>query len=343
MFLLSSRQPQPESNNIRDVAFGLYCLEHAGILKKDIFLLIDCTPPDHVKSIIKEFSDQSYDIHHSSELTEIIRTNLDYKHMVLFVLGHGSQEGIASSPKDITPHSLFSSVKESSSLETATIYLGQCYAGLFNHMNALACVKEDGNKSPSIIVLGATGLYASISSSITEKIKESNVRWSANIFLYYVFLWFKNPLDKDGDLHFTIIDSFKYAGLMTNSRNCGLRVENFVDKLRQTQKITKKISFWKGQYDRVFKVLVNIEANLKKAYQKTVTKKDKRARINKLKTLKRIKRLKAFYYRLGADADYNLKLAKRDREDMLEIFLFNSQEAWVLHSLLAQEVEFPPS
>ena len=148
MFLLSSRNAQPEKNHIRDVGFGLYCLEKAGIDKNDIILVIDCTPPDQVESVLKEFTNQTYVIHSSSELGKLIEGNVDYKNMVLFVFGHGSQSGIASNPKDISPYKLYSSIKQSKSLKTATVYLGQCYAGLFNHMNAQACRNDDGTSSP---------------------------------------------------------------------------------------------------------------------------------------------------------------------------------------------------
>lgn len=342
IFLLSSRKQQPESNNIRDVGFGLYCLENAHIDKNDIFLLIDCEPMDQVQSILKEFTNQSYDICPSSKLVEIIRKNEEYTHMVLFVLGHGSECGIASRPIDITPHMLYSSIRQSSTLVTATVYLGQCFAGLFNYMDAQSVFKEDGKKSPNIIVLGATGLYSSIASSTTEKIKDCKIRWAANIFLYYVFLWFKNPLDKDGDSHFTIMDSFKYAALMTNFRNNGIRVENFIDKLRQIQKISRRIKFWEKQFLRVLDTLKLLEDNTKKIFSKPVARSNKHARQTKVRSIRRNKSQKDFFYKSLAQAKYNLNLYKRNREDILEIFLFNSQEAWVLHSLVAQQVEFPP-
>jgi len=43
--------------------------------------------------------------------------------------------------------------------------------------------------------------------------------WPANLFLLFAFKWFSSPVDVDGDGRFTIMDSYKYAGVYSNAVN----------------------------------------------------------------------------------------------------------------------------
>jgi hypothetical protein len=45
---------------------------------------------------------------------------------------------------------------------------------------------------------------------------QSNPSWSANLFLYYFFIYILNPFDIDGDNKFSVTDAYKFAGIQTN-------------------------------------------------------------------------------------------------------------------------------
>ena len=135
---------------------------------------------------------------------------------MLFVTGHGDHKGIdAVTP--ITPHKLVTSLKKANRLEQAIVYLGQCFAGVFNYVKA-------GRSSPSdradtnIILIGATNLQESVSLPTSEQFPTQSkpTSWSANLFLLNVFKWLSSPIDIDGDGLHTIMDSYKYAGVHSN-------------------------------------------------------------------------------------------------------------------------------
>jgi hypothetical protein len=78
------------------------------------------------------------------------------------------------------------------------IVLTQCYAGIFNYLDAL--------ESPQLVVIGATNLNPSVSAEIKlpkamqlEDGSTGKDKWSANIFALGFFAWLANPLDLDGD------------------------------------------------------------------------------------------------------------------------------------------------
>ena len=67
--------------------------------------------------------------------------------------------------------------------------------------------------------MGATSLHKSMSSEATKTmISGITETWQSNIFLSHVFEWFQKPPtgDIDGDGHYTIMDSQKFASAMTN-------------------------------------------------------------------------------------------------------------------------------
>src|SRR5699024_2527800 len=99
-------------------------------------------------------------------------------------------------------YSLLHSIKSNNNAQNIVIYLGQCYAGIFNYL--------DVKGTPNTILIGATNLYPSIS------YQSPDISWQANLFLLNLFKWIKSPKDIDGDGKITVMDSFKYAGAETN-------------------------------------------------------------------------------------------------------------------------------
>ena len=213
---LGSNSGTPENRHILDLAYGLACLENAGIQPHAINIYIDGKDRKVISSLIDLGSQNKYVIKETNDFFDELKTNTS-QNLVVFITGHGNQYGIDAS-QQITPYNLISSLKNSSNLERAVVYLGQCFAGVFNYVRAGRSDRQD-KYDTDIILIGATNLQESISSSTTEYFPAipQGFTWVANIFLLYVFKWFSSPFDIDGDGIFTIMDSYKYAGVMANS------------------------------------------------------------------------------------------------------------------------------
>lgn len=258
VLFLSSSHPQAELRHVLDLVFGLLCLEQAGINPKDIFIYVDCHP-GQADSIFKLSSNYDRNIKGSSDFFEDIKNNT-YENMVMFVTGHGSLTGI-DAVNTITPAKLVDSIKNMPNLRNGVVYLGQCYAGLFNYVNA----GRSGREEPDIIFLGATNLHESLSSPTTEQFIFEPITWSANLFLLHIFKWFSSPKDIDGDGNFTIMDSYKYAGVMSNMHHKDLKSKGLLSMLdmHQEYKILKDASDVDGISDEdILKNKVECEAVL---------------------------------------------------------------------------------
>jgi len=109
-------------------------------------------------------------------------------------------------------------------LKNAVVYLGQCFAGIFNYMPAGSKKDDEVNA----IFIGATNLYESLSSATTEKLVGGDASWSANLFLLSVFKWLTNKVDVDGDGKLTVMDSYKYAGVHSNAINKEIKRALFI-------------------------------------------------------------------------------------------------------------------
>lgn len=89
------------------------------------------------------------------------------------------------------------------------MFLGQCFAGIFNYMPVMKREKND-KQLPPLVVVGSSGLNFSISS--TRVVQEKTEKpYQANIFFYYLFKWIEKPEDIDGDGNYNLIDAYKYV------------------------------------------------------------------------------------------------------------------------------------
>lgn len=158
-----------------------------------------------------------------------------HDNLVMFITGHGGLNGLDAAPA-ITPHALLSGIKYSPSLKQAVVYLGQCYAGIFNFVEAGAKSRTNPVTGPDIIFIGATNLHESLSHSTSEMLLTGPQSWPANLFLLFTFKWFLRPMDVDGDGKFTIIDCYKFAGAVSNMANKRLKAESFPQTYHLQQK-----------------------------------------------------------------------------------------------------------
>ncbi|MFG0456726.1 hypothetical protein [Shewanella mangrovisoli] len=227
VLFLSTSQPEPDSRHILDLVYGLSCLEQAGIHQNDIHIYVDGKDRSNIVNLFQIASPTAYAVKKSDDFFTDMQNNT-HENLVMFVTGHGSERGIdAVTP--ITPHCLLGALKSSPNLEKAIVYLGQCFAGIFNYVKA-GRVGTQEPKEPNIIFIGATELQESLSTSTAEMFPTSPqpIPWLANLFLLHVFKWISSPFDVDGDSLNTIMDSYKYAGVMTNRSHKAIKASEFI-------------------------------------------------------------------------------------------------------------------
>lgn len=91
--------------------------------------------------------------------------------------------------------------------------------------------------TPSIVIIGATNLFLSMSNKSTE----NSVTWAANAFLLYLFQWIRSPVDIDGDGKLTIMDAYKFAGAFCNQSNIASRTDNIFAIINVRDEIKAKM------------------------------------------------------------------------------------------------------
>jgi hypothetical protein len=230
--LVSPSKDDSESRHILDIAYGLLKLEAIGVSQSDIDLVIDGNNTGEIQTILAGATSNTYPIHKSNKLLNLI-TNVDkYENLVVVITGHGSQLGIVGKTT-IQAEPFFGVVRSLNNIKNAVIVFGQCYAGVFNFTDARARRDKNNNQtSPNIIVLGATNLYESLSFSLSGTFLNNSIKtWLGNAFLICIFDWIANPVDIDGDGRFTITDAFKYAAALANGGNKRIKATSFMKAL----------------------------------------------------------------------------------------------------------------
>jgi hypothetical protein len=242
VLFLSSRA-DAEPRHVQDLAFGVMCLEQAGVSIKNIDIYVDGSDRVSIDNFIKSGTASPVTVKRSKDFFTDQAKNT-HENLVMFVTGHGCLEGLDADPL-ITPHGLLNSIKSSPNLKQAIVYLGQCYAGIFNYIGAGSKSLGNGVSDPDVIFIGATNLHESLSHSTSETLVTGPQNWPANLFLLFAFKWFLNPVDVDGDGKHTIIDSYKFAGVISNAWNKQLKAQSFP----QTHDLQKKWEAAKDAHD----------------------------------------------------------------------------------------------
>lgn len=241
LFLSSHADAEPR--HIQDLAFGVMCLEQAGVSIKDIDIYVDGSDRVSIDNFIKSGTTSPITVKQSKDFFTDQAKNT-HENLVMFVTGHGGLGGLDADPP-ITPHGLLNSIKSSPNLKQAVVYLGQCYAGIFNYIGAGSKSLANGMSDPDVIFIGATNLHESLSHSTSETLVTGPQNWPANLFLLFAFKWFLNPVDVDGDGKHTIIDSYKFAGAISNMANKQIKAQAFP----QTHDLQKKWVTAKDAHD----------------------------------------------------------------------------------------------
>ena len=301
LFLLpvSNKGQNPENRHVMDLAFGVYKLESAGISRDNIFIAIDGADYEKISEVIEQFTGSKHRIYSTDEI-ETLRSDATFcSNLVLFVFGHGHELGL-SSYKIITPHVLLSEIQKSANIEKAVIYLGPCFSGIFNYLEISGQQK--------IIFVGSTKFYSSIASRATEQVAGGKKpSWIANFFLLGVFKWFSSPVDIDGDGRYTIMDSYKFVSIYSNSVYANIKKSDFPYLIQRIPMLHKKLVKLGKQYKRYRDGFEGCKAL---GWNRCVK----------------------FYEKLLNDTDLQIRTIKRSINENLEIDLFNIQESWVSDS-----------
>jgi len=232
--LFLSTSNEPDERHVHDLAYGLLCLEVAGVQEENISIYIDGKNRQWLAQLIASGSAKSHVIKESKDFS-VDQANNIHENIVMFITGHGGIEGI-DAPTPITPYNLLQQIKGSPNLKQAILYLGQCHAGIFNYIGAGRRAFPSDNPDPEIIIIGATSLHNSLSSPTKEHFVTGEINWVANLFLLYAFKWISKPVDVDGDGKITVIDSYKYASAVSNIANKNAKIQTFVTALDLHQK-----------------------------------------------------------------------------------------------------------
>ena len=152
-----------------------------------------------------------------------------YETCVVVVSGHGHEHGFGTPP--IYPSHLVSAVRGIRGLQAGVLIFGQCYAGVFNPM--------DASSRPHLVAIGATNLDTSLSTTRSMQLQGQPVTWAANAFLVGIFEWIHAPRDIDGDGDLTLADAYKaagvFAGKLTNQAKASafLRAQTLAAKMAE--------------------------------------------------------------------------------------------------------------
>lgn len=226
-----------EERFIQDIAFGVRCLLKKGIDYSNITIFIDNNLKNVTEYCFSYFGVPAPDVvYETNQIEEVMKTNT-YKYAVVFVTGHGSSEGMASSVA-IKPFPFYMAFQKAPKLKKTVFYLGQCYAGIFNYMPLTQHLNIDGKHLNNMVAIGATGLYPSISSTTQLN---ANCSWDANIFLLNVFKWISLLVDVDGDSKVTVMDSFKYASVESNKYFTKRKKENTFSSIIEIEQVVTEL------------------------------------------------------------------------------------------------------
>lgn len=225
VFVADSTEPR----HIYDVVFAATALRGRGVANANIFVCTDYVgAAQHL---------DAYDLRNRHSLADLdtVIGQLACEVVVLVVGGHGNPAGIGS-PLIFSPAALLAKVRAIKGLQAGIVVLTQCFAGVFNYL--------DARSQPPLVLIGATALNNSISTSITlpKPIPQADGtdglhEWAANLFSAHFFQWFSARQDVDGDGALTVMDAYKFAGVHSNRQLISIKSRAFVSASTLTQKL----------------------------------------------------------------------------------------------------------
>lgn len=162
-------------------------------------------PKDDLIAKQKFFS--NFDIVNSAAVYDTVR-NIECDNLFIITSCHGLLYGI-DAIEIIRPFDLTEAIKQNPHITNCVALFGQCYAGIFNHLD----LSYEGK---NIVYIGAAEMRTGLSVPLSWTLNGNKWQWCANIFVYYLASWLYSPDDVDHDGHFTIVDLFKFVSYYTN-------------------------------------------------------------------------------------------------------------------------------
>lgn len=195
-----------ESRFIQDIARCTLLLSlKKGVPHENQVIVTDISK-EELTEIFPYFQD--FEVIGSSDIYDCMK-NLECENLFVISSCHGNWKGI-DAKEPIRPHQFTESIKQNPHIKNCVALFGQCYAGIFNHLD-LRCEHKN------IVYIGATEMRTGLSIFQSWELNDSNTwKWFANIFIFHLATWLNNPIDVDNDGHCSIIDMYKYICYMTN-------------------------------------------------------------------------------------------------------------------------------
>lgn len=204
VFISATREPR----HLTDIVVAVMALRQTGVPDANVLVFTDHPAPRGYLS-----QHQISQVYGLNELRSRL-ADVEARYVVATCGGHGSRAGLQADSTTISPTELFEAVRSVRGAETAVVLLAQCYAGVFNYVDATA-------GRPNLVVLGSAMFYPTLSIPVRStsggRIKEaSKLRpWSANVYQFNFFEWLACPVDVDGDGRCSLVDAYKYAAVRT--------------------------------------------------------------------------------------------------------------------------------
>ena len=216
--LIATSKNYVEDRFLYDVNHGIDILRSRGVSDEDIAIITDATKGTWVEKCANMANIPFYT---SSMLISVIE-NAECDSLFIVSSCHGSMDGI-DSVTPIKPFSLNKALKNNKYAKNILVFLGQCYAGIFNFMDV-----RDNEKN--IVYIGATDINTSFSCML------SGCGWVANISVFALFKWIESPPHIDGDGVYSITDLYKFVSCFTNS------ITNEIEKIQTSHLIDASVS-----------------------------------------------------------------------------------------------------
>ncbi|WP_337659512.1 hypothetical protein [Butyricimonas virosa] len=206
-----------EDRFLYDVNYGIGILKSRGVADEDIIVITDVTTGTWVE---KYGNMINISFHASSTLDSVIE-NAECDNLFVVSCCHGSMDGI-DSVTPIKPFALNQALKNNKYAKNILVFLGQCYAGIFNFMDVR-------DKEKNIVYIGATDINTSLSCKL------NGYEWVVNISVVALFKWLESPRDVDGDGVYSVTDLYKFISCFTNN------VTNEIEKRQTTHLIDASV------------------------------------------------------------------------------------------------------
>jgi hypothetical protein len=205
-------------NYLYDILEGASRLRSRDVKHQSCFFFV---PSNFVREINRLGFTQVSDYTQFSQT--FVASKIISEQIVFIGTGHGNQFGLTYLDlttkilRALPPAELISTICAIPGLRQGLILLGQCFAGVFNFLEA------SNSSEPEICLIGATNFDSSLNFWVDSNQKNIYL----NFFLFFFFDWIANPVDIDGDGVCSLLDAYKFAGVNSNQRLHARRQEAY--------------------------------------------------------------------------------------------------------------------